>query len=174
MAKGEIVAKYPAVAVGFNIAPAEGEKAPKVEVEMRGLENEEGKTFFLYLSLKEGQAQEISVKTLRNLGWKCNDITKLEGLGDTKVTIVEKREEYKGKMRAHYDVWPASRPTLRDDEAQGFAAQFKALAAAFQPIARDENNAAPTTIPEPRATNGAKGGVAASSETGAAPSDLYA
>jgi hypothetical protein len=142
---------------------------------MRGLDNEEGKTFFLYLSLKEGQAQEISAKTLRTLGWKCNDITKLEGLGSCRVDVVEYEEEYKGKVRSKFDVWPTRgpRPTLRDEDVANFAARFKALAVSAPVIEIGEHNAAPAVIPAARPTNG-KGGTTRVTDGGEADaSSLY-
>lgn len=157
MSKGEVKDRYPAVAVGHIINPGDDTASPpkraQVEVEMRGLADgedthAEGKRFYLYLGLDE-KSQEITAQTLRRLGWKCNDITKLEGLGSTKVQIVEKEREWKGKKYPQYDVWELKgpRPTLRDDQQASFANRFKALAAAVKPIEVGEFNAAPSVIP---------------------------
>ena len=175
MANGEVKNRYPAVAVGtFNINPGDPDsgKAPQIEVEMRGLDNEAGKQFWLYLSLHENAA-EYSGRTLRDLGWKCNDITKLEGLGSTRVDIVEKEEVYKGKKRPKYMVFAPRGPraSLREEDQQSFASKFKALAALAKPAEVTEFNAAPADLPEVRAKAGSNGAETTSGD--ADPSSMY-
>lgn len=177
MSKGEIVDRFPAVAVGFNINPGDPDenKAPQIEVEMRGVahggvDHRTGFQFWKYLSLHEN-AQKITVETLRRLGWRCNDITKLKGLGSTIVQAVEKNDTYKGKPKKVYDIWELRGPraTLREEDQSKFANQFKALAAAFKPVEVGEHNAAPAVLPEVVARN-----TTSTPANGAGkPSDLY-
>jgi hypothetical protein len=90
-------ARYTCQAVDFKLYDAEDNKAPQVGVELRVVEGPEaGKTIFWYGSLHEN-AQEYTARSLRDMGWSCNDITTLEGLGTLKVVAVEKIEIYKGK-----------------------------------------------------------------------------
>ncbi len=177
MAKGPVKNRFPAVAVGHNINPGDDDKWPTVEVEMRGLENEAGKQFWLYLSLHE-KCQEITAQTLRNLGWKCNDITKLEGLGSTRVDILEYEQKYtnkfgKEKTRPDYQVWPARGPraSLREEDQNNFAQRFKSLAATVKPLEVSEHNAAPTALPDVRTKNGQGG--KSTGDTDADPSSMY-
>ena len=177
MSKGEIVDRFPAVAVGFEIDAGDEDngKHPQVIVEMRGVahgddDHRAGFQFWKYMSLHPN-AQEITAETLRRLGWRCNDITKLEGLGSTTVQIVEKNDTYKGKPKKVYDIWDLRGPraTLREEDQAGFANKFKALAAAFKPVEVGEHNAAPAVLPEVVARN-----AASTPANGAGkPSDLY-
>jgi hypothetical protein len=157
MAKHEYTNRYVAVAVSGEIVPPKSEtSAPQVEVTCRVVEGADaGKEFRVWLSLKEGQAQEISAKTLRTMGWRCNDITALEGLGSTKFDACQYNDEYKGKTSTKYDIWPCKGPrnTLREDDRQSFAARFKALAAATPAAPVTEANAAPATLPPARSTS---------------------
>jgi hypothetical protein len=159
--------RYTAQAVGFNLYDADEEKgtAPQVGVELRVIEGPEaGKTIFWYGSLHEN-AQTYTVDALRAMGWSCNNITELEGLGSLKVIAVEKQEEWKGKVRTKYMIFPVKtpKPTLEADSKASFGARFKALAASVAPIKATELNAglAEDALPAALPKNGT-GAVAAS------------
>ncbi len=136
--------RYIVQAVGFEIYPEEDGKAPSVKVELRVVEGPEaGKTIFHYCSLHEN-AQQYSVEALRTLGWRCNDLTALEGLGEVKAIAVGKQETYKGKVQTRYMIFAVKtpKPTLEADAKASFAARFKALAASVAPVERTDLNKA--------------------------------
>ena len=154
--------RYTVQAISGVIQPNDGEttrdgspKAPTVAVELRVVEGPDaGKTIFKYGSLHEN-AQQYTVEMLRTLGWTCNDITALTGLGSTKAIAVEKVGEFKGKKTVDWMIFPIKTPapTLEADKAAGFAARYKALAASVAPV---EKTALNTGIPVeqlPAATN---------------------
>lgn len=150
--------RYIAQAVSFQLYDAEGEKAPQVGVELRVVEGPEaGKTLFYYGSLHEN-AQQYTAEALRAMGWSCNDITALEGLGSLKVVAVEKLGEYKGKRTSSWMIFPVKtpKPTLEADAKATFASRFKALAASVAPIKANEMNAglAADELPAKVPTNG--------------------
>ena len=160
--------RFTVQAVSGVIQPNEGQtnsrgepKAPDVVITMRVVEGPEaGFEIFKYGSLHEN-SQQYTIEMLRTLGWTCNDITALTGLGTTKAIAVAKWEEYKGKRKLDWMVFPVKtpKPTLEADAAAGFAARFKALAASVAPIERTPLN---TGVPleqlpaaKVRSTNGA-------------------
>ncbi len=165
--------RYVAQATGFDLYDADENKgtAPQIGVNLTILEGPEaGKTIRYFGSLHEN-AQQYTAEALRAMGWSCNDITALEGLGSLKVIAVEKREEWKGKTQIRYSIFPVKtpRPTLEADSKASFAARFTALAASVKPADRTELNAglpadslpAPTTSTgNGTTTTGATGGAA--------------
>jgi hypothetical protein len=137
--------RYTAQAVGFEIIEADETKgtAPRIKVTLRVTEGPDaGKDLFYYGSLHEN-AQQYTVDALRAMGWSCNDITTLEGLGDLKVHAVEKVREYNGKPQTSWMIFPVKTPAprLEADNKAAFAARFKALAASAPAVARTEMNA---------------------------------
>lgn len=156
----EIISREVVVALPetFGLEQKEGKDAPTVVGKVRVVEGATaGREQLLYMSLVGGAA-EITMKQLRALGWNCNDITALTGLGSVKADMTGKNEEYNGKVRARYSIWASRvRPTLRAEDQKAFAAKFKAMAAGLKdsivPVTAE--TAAPTTLPEARATNGA-------------------
>lgn len=134
--------RYVCQAVSFEVYDAEENKAPQIGVKLRVTEGPEaGKEIFSYHSLHEN-AQQYTVEALRTMGWSCNDITVLEGLGSLKVIAVEKIGEYKGKKTTSWMIFPVKtpKPTLEADAKSGFAARFKALAASVKPTERTSLN----------------------------------
>lgn len=106
-----------------------------------------GREQILYLNLKGGAA-EISMKQLRALGWTCNDITALTGLGSVKADMTGKNETYEGKTRVRYSIWATRvRPTLRAEDQKAFASKFKALAASLEKTELTDGNRAPAELP---------------------------
>jgi hypothetical protein len=148
--------RYTAQAVSFQIYEAEGTKAEQIGVELRVVDGPEaGKTIYWYGSLHEN-AQQYTVEALRSMGWSCNDIGTLEGLGSLKVIAVEKEETYKGKTRTKYMIFPVKtpKPTLEGAAKTSFASKFKALAASVKPLERTEMNAGLEELPEALPRNG--------------------
>jgi hypothetical protein len=165
-------ARYTAQAISFEIYEAEDNKAPSIGVKLRVVEGPDaGKEIFYYGSLHEN-AQQYTVEALRSMGWSCNDITTLTGLGSLKVIAVEKTEEWKGKTRTKWMVFPVKtpKPTLEADSKSSFANRFKALAASVAPVKATELNAglAADELPAPIAKNGSSTGTAEPS-TGGVP-----
>lgn len=54
-------------------------------------------SWYGYLSEK---AEERTIEALRTAGWTGDDISRLDGLGDSEVELVVEWEEYEGKLRA--------------------------------------------------------------------------
>lgn len=177
----EIIFRSSAVAIPetFGLEPnKDPAKEPTVVGRVRCIDGEHtGREITLYLSLVGGAA-EITMKQLRAMGWTCNDITALTGLGGVKFDLTGKNEEYNGKVKIRYSVWPARvRPTLRAEDQKVFAAKFKALAAGLRDkdgksavVEVSDANRAPETLPEARAYNGAASTTPAT-ESDAAVSD---
>lgn len=164
--------RYTAQAIEAKIYEGEGDKAPQIGVELRVVEGPEtGKVIWWYGSLHEN-AQQYTVEALRAMGWSCNDITTLEGLGSLKVIAVEKQEEYKGKLKTKYMIFPVKtpKPTLEADAKASFASRFKALAASIAPVKQTELNAGLPTEALPAPTPLAKTGTAAATNGTAATS----
>jgi hypothetical protein len=74
---------------------------------------------------------EHTVKALRACGWRGDDLTNPEGIGDNEVAIVVEHEEYNGEVRAKVK-WvnaPGSglglKTTLDSGRAASFAAQMR-------------------------------------------------
>jgi hypothetical protein len=157
----EIIFRSSAVALPetFGLEPnKDPNKEPTVVGRVRCIDGEHaGKEITLYLSLVGGAA-EITMKQLRAMGWNSNDITTLDGLGSVKFDLTGKNEEYNGKTKVRYSVWPARvRPTLRAEDQKAFAARFKAAAAGLKDsiVAVSDANRAPAELPAARITNGA-------------------
>lgn len=166
--------RYVCQAESFQLYDADEEKgtAEQIGVKLRVIEGPEtGRDIFWYGSLHEN-AQEFTAQALRDMGWSCNDITACQGLGRTKVHVVEKHDTYtdsRGKTRksVKWQVWPirTPKPTLEADKTASFAAKFKALAASVKPVERTEHNAGLDELPPPKApvpTNGTASGPALS------------
>lgn len=159
--------RYIAQAVSFQLYDAEDNKAPQIGVELRVTEGPSaGKTIYWYGSLHEN-SQEYTAKSLRDMGWSCNDITALEGLGSLKVIVIGKADEYKGKTTQRWNVFPVKtpKPTLEADAKSSFAARFKALAASVPAVKVTELNAGMPLdqIPAKAPTNGTSAAPAATS-----------
>lgn len=156
MANGEIIFRATGVALKdtFTIDPGDEQatppKAPAVVGKVRILDGEKaGQDVFWRGGLKEGKNQEITVNQLRAMGWQDNDITKLTGLGSTKVEVTGQMDEYKGKSRVQYTIWAfrGERATLRDDDKASFAKRFKMLAAQTPVVKVTDANSAPADLP---------------------------
>lgn len=169
----EITNRYVAVATSFEIDPGGAEKqsgsgltSPSVYVRLRVIEGDDIGKELHWRGYLVGGAQPITVEQLRAMGWSDNDITKLTGLGSTKVEVTERMEEYpegSGKFNAKYSVWAfrGERPTLRDEDKRDFAKKFKALALEKPALKVTAANAAPADLPpvRPRDTTPAMPGV---------------
>ncbi len=167
--------RYICQATSFEIYDADPDKgtAEQIGVTLRVLEGPEtGKEIYWYGSLHEN-AQQYTVEALRAMGWTCNDLGTLTGLGSLKVIAVEKIEEWKGKKRTKYMVFPVKtpKPTLEADAKASFGARFKALAASCGPLTRTDANAGvdPALIPAALPKNGAAPAAGDGPATGGVP-----
>lgn len=147
--------RYECVAVEHSIVEAglkaDGtEKAPSVAVTLRVVSGPSaGKDIFWYGSLHEN-AQEITAKTLRSMGWNSNDITTLDGLGNLKVIVQGAEDMYMGKPTQRWNVWPVKTPAprLADENKASFADRYKALGVSTPVLEATSFNTAPDEIPE--------------------------
>ena len=147
--------RFTCVAVGHEIIePKDETRSPQVSVKLRVVEGHEtGREIWWYGSLHEN-AQQYTAQALRDMGWSCNDITALTGLGSVKVNAVAKQSEYQGKVRTQWMIFPAARASIRPEAKATLAKQFKALAASIKPIEVTELNKAPEQVPTSTSSNG--------------------
>lgn len=149
----EVVDRFEAVATGHEIiVPDDPNKNPQIKVTLAVTSGPRaGRSIEKYLSLHPNAA-DITAKQLRAMGWTCNDVTVLEGLGSVRCQVTEKSEEYNGKVRPDYSIWALqARAALKADDKKKFADRFKAMAmksAEFVVQANDANKA-PDTLPQP-------------------------
>lgn len=156
--------RYTCVAVEHSIieegVKADGTpKAPSVAVLCRVVEGPAtGKDLMWYGSLHEN-AQEITAKTLRSMGWTSNDITTLDGLGSLKFTAQGTENVFNGKSTQRWSVWPIKTPAprLADENKADFATRFKALGMATPALERSSFNAAPDVVPESTSVRNGEG-----------------
>jgi hypothetical protein len=160
----EIISRESVVALPetFGLEQREGAEEPQVVGKVRVVEGPTaGREQFLYMNLKGGAA-EVTIKQLRALGWTCNDITALTGLGSVKADMTGQRKpkmakDADGKYTVHtgefvtqYNIWPARvRPTMRSEDQKAFASRFKAMAAEAKSsiVQVTDANRAPTELP---------------------------
>jgi hypothetical protein len=127
--------------------PEEGRKpAVKVKVKVTACASDPsrvGQEFSEYLSLSGG-AVEFTMKSLRGLGWSCNDITELTGVGTLTAVGGIHDDTYNGKTRERINIWPKDAPKAKVSGAakKTFAAQFKAAAASLSAIEVGDHNKA--------------------------------
>lgn len=148
------------VAVGHEIYPPENGKSGSVAVTLRVIEGDRAGEEVKYFGSLHENSQQYTAEALRLMGWSCNDITVLDGLGKTKVVAIEKEEVYNGRPRKSYQIWPAEgKATLADNDRESFAKQFKALAASVAIPKLSEKSAAPAELPPAKARATANGAV---------------
>jgi hypothetical protein len=137
---------------------------PCVDVVLRILEGEhQGEDLFWRGYLSEGKDgssknQEITMETLRNMGFSGDDLNSDEGLGSVKVHAVASHwEDRDGKTKLQWKVYPirSKRAVLEPEAAKAFARQFKALAKSIPAIKVTDDNRV-TEIPPPRASGNGK------------------
>lgn len=150
---------FESVATGFELQEATDTAAPQVVVTCRVITGPQSGAEKRYYGSLHENAQQYTAEALRTMGWKCNDITALSGLGDTKFILREKFEQYKGKRTTKHSVFPlrSAKATVGETSKAAFSAQFKALAASVAAVTVDDNNKAPTELPPAiaRSSNGA-------------------
>lgn len=85
---------------------------------------------FLFFSEK---AAPYSIKKLRAAGWRGNDLSNLDGLGEQECVVRVSHETYNGEQKMKTDIVVGGTITLDrplDDKGKkAFAARFKSLAA---------------------------------------------
>lgn len=160
MARNIDLGTYTCQAVSHEIIESKHEgKEPQIGVKLRVCEGPStGMDIFWYGNL-EGGAAQFTLEALRNMGWQCNDITALDGLGSTKVIVVGKNNEYQGKSYQRWMIFPVKtpRPQLEADKLASFAERFKALAVTTETVKVGDLNAA-GPLPEARAQSNGTGG----------------
>lgn len=126
----------------FN-EPAEG-KSPSVEVRLKVTACKDssriGEEFTEFMSLHENAAK-YSLASLRALGWSCNDVTELEGLGTIQAQGGIYTDTYNGKTRDKCSVF-SPKAKVTGAAKKSFAAQFKAAAASAAKVEITDANKA--------------------------------
>lgn len=82
---------------------------------------------------------DLTLQALRNAGWTCDDLSVLEGLGSTEVSLSIEHDEYEGKVRSKV-AW-VNKPggglmikaPMKESDAKAFAARMKRKAQASRP-----------------------------------------
>lgn len=155
----EIQIRFVGVAIPetFGLEPNKNDetKMPSVVGKIRSVEGPNVGEEVWFRGHLQGGAAEITMKQLRALGWTCNDITVLTGLGSTKADVTGADEEYQGKVYRRYNVWALrERPSLRPEDQKLFSAKFRELAAGLRDkdgkslvVAVTDANRAPATLP---------------------------
>ena len=150
-----------ATSAKFNEPAAEGKK-PSVEVSLKVTACDDpsrvGSVFTEFMSLSGG-AVEYTMRNLRALGWTCDDITELEGVGSIQAKGGIYLDTYDGKTREKCNVFEA-KPELTASAKKTFASQFKAAAKSAKPVKITDANAAlaPEDLPIQRQANGLEAG----------------
>ena len=127
--------------------PAEG-KSASVTVKLQVVAGPRlGEVFTEYMYLSE-KAQEYTIANLRLLGWSCNDITELAGLGSTTCDAGIYTDTYEGKSREKISLFKP-RATIQGSAKKSFAAQFKALAASTPVVQVTDANKGLEELPIP-------------------------
>jgi hypothetical protein len=134
--------------------PEEGKKA-YVVVDLQVTECQDspervGQVFteYLLVSQEKGsnhdKSREITFEKLRALGWLCNDITELTGVGSLSAAGGIYEETYNGKSREKMNIWAKKAPKAAVSGAakKNFAKMFKASAAAVGVLKEADYNAA--------------------------------
>jgi hypothetical protein len=133
-----------------------------------------------YRSLSGGAAK-YTMEALRNLGWTCNDITELEGVGSVSARGGIYTDTYDpDKPRTKCGIWPARKKvTVSGSAKKSFAAQFKKAAATLSKVeVTDENRAvernALPDAPEPEPGDDCADPFAVAGESDGDPNDPWA
>jgi hypothetical protein len=93
----------------------------------------EGRKVTWFGSFATDESTKITMRTLRHLGWTCDDLTVLEGLGSTEVDVVIKYEEYNGKEQMRVNIFSRDarvemKNPMSEEQKRAFAARMKANA----------------------------------------------
>lgn len=95
------------------------------------------------------EADTITVRQLRDMGWSAAVLDEASGLGDAEVAVVVKYEEYQGKEQQKVDVWPLGGSTFAFETAaepglkKSVEARLKGLFASTVPKRRPATGPAP-------------------------------
>jgi hypothetical protein len=131
---------------GEFIGEEDGSGNPYIRVTVKVLASQDmphrvGEECTEVLSLSD-KAAPYTAENLRRLGWSCNDITELEGLGATVVTGGFYQDSYEGKTRekiAFFDK-KAQKAAVTGKAKKGWASKFKKLAATVEKVEVTEAN----------------------------------
>lgn len=95
-----------------------------------------GETVSTFLFFSE-KAAPHSMKRLRLLGWKGNDLANLEGIDENEVDVRVFYEEYQGEQKMKVEIVSGGTVSIQQVDDKGkkaFAAKYKALAATTAPV----------------------------------------
>ncbi len=143
---------YDGVALPETAKLMEGEdgKSDSVSIKVRIVAGPQAGVEKTWYGVLGGGATEITIQALRTMGWRCSDITALEGLGSTIVTVAEYDDDFGGKVRKRISIFEKRAPkaTVSDENKAAFAAKFKAIAAATKVVEISDINRAPEVLPD--------------------------
>ncbi len=145
---------YTCQAVSADIIEKDG-KEPSVELRLRVVEGPDTGRDLVKFSSFHPNAAQFTLEMLRHCGWTGNDVTDMQGLGSVKVIVRGKANEYNGKARQDWMVFPmrVPQPKLEESKKADFAARFKALAIATKPVEVVAGVNTAGTLPEARANH---------------------
>lgn len=113
----------------------DGSGNPYIKVTMKVLESRDmphrvGHEVSEIMSLSE-KAAPYTMEALRRLGWSCNDVTELEGLGATVCVGGFHTDTYNGKTKERIAIFEKTPPkqAVTGKAKKGWANKFKQLAA---------------------------------------------
>lgn len=120
---------YDVVAVDSRFIPADSaDRTDCVQVTVRVVSGPEtGREFTAYLSLGEKSAA-YTAQGLRNLGWACNDITALNGVGTLKARMRVKPYSTPSGTKEGYSFFPIEDRSRDEESLRGFAKKYAGLA----------------------------------------------
>lgn len=155
MAAKKTLSRQNAVATSFKLIDEstrdDGTTASaSINVTLRAVDGPTPGREFTYFGSLHENAVEYTFEALRAMGWRCSDISKLEGLGSVQCQLVEVEEEYKGRKKAAVKIWAikAPKPEVAPEKRASFADRFKRLAATVKPLEVCDRNKAPDELPE--------------------------
>lgn len=124
---------------------------PQVMVDVVAVDGPDAGTEYTYFGSLSENAAKYTVEALRLMGWKCQDVTALSGLGETKFRMGTWEEEWEGKWNTKVGVWPLKdKPAVDPGLKAKFAANFAALGNLAPPVEVTDANRA-GEIPEAKA-----------------------
>lgn len=126
LAPGSYKARAVAGAEQFTTSSSGGEQIViELAVQTGASSTERVKTFLAF----SGNAAPLSIRRLRALGWRGDDITRLVGIDANEVTAIVKLQTYDGKTRTVVEIaTPREARPLDDSAKRSFRERMRGLA----------------------------------------------
>lgn len=123
---------FDVVAVDHMIEGGDEKRSPQIVVRLKIVDGPQKGTQKMYYGSLHENAVKYTFEALRSLGWTCNDVEKLEGLGSVVAVAVEDDNKYNGKVTRRIKFINPKTPRkleAKNPAPKGFGSRFKALAA---------------------------------------------